>query len=202
MRLIVGLGNPGPQYVWSRHNAGWLVIDHLVQRLGLGAPREKFRSLFWESVQFGGEVCCLMKPTTYMNLSGLAVVEAFRYFRLEPSSVMVVYDDVSLPFGRLRMRDHGSSGGQKGMASIIAALNTSDVPRLRVGVGAPPESIDLAHWVLSPLSGDERLLWDRVAQCAADALSLWLRLGVYQAMSMVNARDFCGHGSTLWGGAG
>ncbi|MCX7828933.1 MAG: aminoacyl-tRNA hydrolase [Thermanaerothrix sp.] len=192
MRLIVGLGNPGPQYVWTRHNAGWLVIDHLVQALGAGAPRERFRSLFWDSVRIEGETCCLMKPTTYMNLSGLAVMEAVGYFKVPIGSIMVVYDDVALPFGRLRMRDRGSAGGQKGMASVIGSLGTCDIPRLRIGVGSPktPRG-DLAQWVLSCLSEEERKSWPLVARCAEEAIRLWIRSGVEEAMCRVNSKDFC-----------
>ncbi len=192
MRLIVGLGNPGPQYVWTRHNVGWLAADHLAQSLGLGSPRERFDSLLWDRFALDGEPCCLMKPTTYMNLSGRAVAQAVRFYKLDPQDVMVIYDDVALPFGRLRMRDRGSAGGQKGMGSIIGALGTLEIPRIRVGVGSPPDPrMDLADWVLSRLSPREVASWPKVAQGVHEALSLWIREGVQRAMSKVNAKGFC-----------
>ncbi|EHM09877.1 peptidyl-tRNA hydrolase [Thermanaerovibrio velox DSM 12556] len=190
--MIVGLGNPGPQYVWTRHNAGWLVVDHLARAWGAGSPKDRFKSLFWDPACVEGEACCLMKPTTYMNLSGLAVAEAARYFKVPPEMIMVIYDDVALPFGRLRMRDRGSAGGQKGMASVIASLGTCEVPRLRIGVGSPEvPGMDLAKWVLSCLSEKEIGSWPFVARCAEDAIGLWIKLGVEKAMCRVNSKDFC-----------
>jgi len=174
LKLVVGLGNPGPEYVWSRHNAGWLVVDSFVGRLGLAEPRMKFGGAFWPPSSCGGDRVAFLKPFTYMNLSGKSVLEAARYHDVAPEDVLVVFDDVALPFGRLRYRSSGSAGGQKGMISVIGALGTLDVPRLRVGVGAPAPQMALPDWVLGKLPKEQRALWPKVDDLAWDALRKWI----------------------------
>ena len=203
MKLVVGLGNPGPEYVWSRHNAGWIALDGILQRLGAGKPKLRFEASFWEGLPYEGERCSFLKPLTYMNRSGLSVREAVRYFDLPPSSVLIVYDDVSLPFGKIRLREQGSAGGQKGMVSILGALGTLEVPRLRIGIGEPPPQNapegpkrELAPWVLGTFGRRDRDLWDPLLDRCHEAFRLWLTLGFPQAMSRVNDPAFCNLPST------
>lgn len=175
MKLVVGLGNPGPEYVWSRHNAGWLVIDSFTSRIGLGEPRVKFGGAFWPASPVEGENTAFLKPFTYMNLSGTAVLEVSRYYDIVPGDILVVSDDVAIPFGRLRFRSEGSAGGHKGLVSIIGALGTVEVPRLRIGVGAPPAVINMKDWVLGRFAKDERDAWPDVDAAAWTALGRWIR---------------------------
>jgi len=186
MKLIVGLGNPGQEYAWTRHNAGWLMIDSFVRRLSLGEPQLKFRGAFWGPVLHEGERISMLKPCTYMNLSGLSVLEAVRYQNLSPSDVLVIYDDAALPFGKLRMRPGGSAGGQKGMMSILGALGTLEVPRLRIGVGSPRGSEDMSDWVLGNIPKEQRAKWHELEDIAWEALNLWLKYGLEKAMSKIN----------------
>ena len=186
MKLIVGLGNPGVEYAWTRHNAGWLILDSFVSRLGLSEPRMKFKGAFWGPVLHNGERISLLKPYTYMNLSGLAVAEAVRYQNIEPSDILVIYDDAALPFGRVRIREKGSAGGQKGMMSILGALGTLDVPRLRIGVGEPQGSANMADWVLGRIPSGQKGLWPKLEDVAWEALNIWLKDDIQRAMSSIN----------------
>ena len=186
MKLIVGLGNPGVEYAWTRHNAGWLILDSFVSRLGLSEPRMKFKGAFWGPVLHNGERISLLKPYTYMNLSGLAVAEAVRYQNIEPSGILVIYDDAALPFGRVRIREKGSAGGQKGMMSILGALGTLDVPRLRIGVGEPRGSANMADWVLGRIPKAQKEQWHKLEDTAWEALELWLKYDIQRAMSRIN----------------
>lgn len=174
MKLVVGLGNPGPEYAWSRHNAGWLVLDSYTERLRLGSPRTKFGGAFWPPSPVEGDSVAFLKPFTYMNLSGKSVIEAARYHDVEPESVCVVFDDAAIPFGKLRFRASGSAGGHKGMISVISALDTLDVPRIRIGVGAPPEVMEMKDWVLGRFPKEQRDLWPEVESSAWDLLVSWL----------------------------
>ena len=186
MKLIVGLGNPGVEYAWTRHNAGWLIIDSFVSRLGLSEPQAKFKGAFWGPVLHNGEKISLLKPYTYMNLSGLSVAEAVRYQNIEPSEVLVVFDDAALPFGRVRIRDKGSAGGQKGMMSILGALGTLEVPRLRIGVGEPQGPVNMADWVLGRIPHSQKELWCKLEDIAWEALNIWLKHDIQKAMSAIN----------------
>jgi PTH1 family peptidyl-tRNA hydrolase len=174
LKLVVGLGNPGPEYAWSRHNAGWLILDSIVARASFGTPREKFQGAFWPPSRVEGESTAFLKPFTYMNLSGKSVRAAAEYYDVPPGNVLVIFDDVAIPFGSLRYRPSGSAGGQKGMASIIASLGTLDVPRLRVGMGGPPEVMDMREWVLGKIPKEQRDEWPSVEDAAWDAFSRWL----------------------------
>jgi PTH1 family peptidyl-tRNA hydrolase len=174
LKLVVGLGNPGPEYVWSRHNAGWLIIDSFIKRIGHGEPRMKFGGAFWPASALDGERAALLKPFTYMNLSGRSVAEAAGYYDIAPEDVLIIFDDVALPFGKLRYRRNGSAGGQRGMISILGALGTLDVPRLRVGVGAPAPGKDLPEWVLGRLPKEQRNLWPEIEDLAWDCMKRWL----------------------------
>lgn len=174
MKLVVGLGNPGPEYAWSRHNAGWLLVDSFVARLGLPEPRMKFGGAYWDAGIVCGNRLAFLKPFTYMNLSGKSVAEAFRYGNMSLSDLLIVFDDVALPFGRLRYRTSGSAGGQKGMISILGALGSLDVARLRVGVGAPAPQVQIADWVLGRFHSHERKQWAKIEDLAWSCLQKWL----------------------------
>ena len=186
MKLIVGLGNPGVEYAWTRHNAGWLMIDTFVSRLGLSEPQAKFKVAFRGVMLRNGERISLLKHYTYMNLSGLSVAEAVRYQNIEPSEVLVIYDDAALPFGRVRIREKGSAGGQKGMMSILGALKTLEVPRLRIGVGEPQGPINMADWVLGRIPPGQKELWCKLEDVAWEALNIWMKYDIQKAMSTIN----------------
>jgi len=187
MKLIVGLGNPGERYACTRHNAGWLIIDSLVNRLKLGEPRIRFQGSFWGTVILRGEKIFLLKPCTYMNLSGLSVLEAVKYYNLDPRDVFVIYDDAALPFGRLRMREAGSAGGQRGMMSVLGALQTLEVPRLRIGIGAPQNGLALPDWVLGRIPKEQKLIFEKIEDVVWNGLTLWLSEGIQKAMAYVNS---------------
>lgn len=187
MKIVAGLGNPGPEYVFSRHNAGWLAADRIACSWSCGAPRMQFSSMAWTH-HFNGEKILLLKPLTYMNLSGRALGEAVRYFSLSwEEDVLVIYDDTALPFGKLRLRKKGSAGGHKGMASIIAAVGTAEVCRLRIGVGAVPERREMVSWVLGPFSGEEQKALPDLLDSAARAVELWCSGDVDRAMNEINS---------------
>ncbi len=186
MKLIVGLGNPGYEYVWTRHNAGWTIVDSFVARLGLREPQIKFRGAYWGPVICCGERVSFLEPHTYMNLSGLSVGEAARYQNLAPEDILVISDDAALPFGRIRMRKSGSAGGQNGLKSIIGALGTLDVPRLRVGIGSPDGRMDLKDWVLGKIPQGRRREWHMIGDAAWAARVLWLSGDADRAMSKAN----------------
>ena len=167
--LIVGLGNPGQKYEHTRHNMGFLTVDLLAEQLNVKLNKVKFKSAY-NIVRFAGQKCLVMKPQTYMNLSGEAVHEAVQFYKIPADHVLVIYDDVSLPVGKLRVRPTGSAGGHNGIKSIIAQLGTEEFPRIRVGVGAKPNpQYDLADWVLSKFSEEDMTALQPALEHAADA---------------------------------
>ena len=154
--LVVGLGNPGAQYVNTRHNAGFLALDAIAERAGVRMERTRFKALVAEAT-VGGARVLLMKPQTFMNLSGEAVREAAAFYHIEPANIVVIYDDICLSIGRLRVRGKGSDGGHNGIKSIIYQLRSNEFPRIRVGVGERPNpEYDLADFVLSAFTPKER----------------------------------------------
>ena len=167
--IVAGLGNPGLEYENTRHNAGFLTMDELAKQCGVKLDQRKFKSDCGEAML--GEVrCLLMKPTTYMNLSGDAIAAAANFYKIPPEQVLVIYDDISLPPGKLRLRRKGSAGGHNGIKSIIAQLGTEEFPRIRVGVGAKPNpQYDLADWVLSKFSEEDMTALQPALEHAADA---------------------------------
>lgn len=181
--LIVGLGNPGDQYDGTRHNAGFLAVDALARQGRFSVSRVKFKALTAQA-EVGGQGALVMKPTTYMNLSGEAVGEAARFYKLPPERVLVLSDDVDLPLGRLRIRAKGSAGGHNGLKSIIQHLGTDQFPRIKLGVGGKPHpDYDLADWVLGRLQGEDRKVMDEAAVRAAQAVECLLRDGIQTAMN-------------------
>ena len=181
--LIVGLGNPGLEYAQTRHNAGFMTLDLLAEREHTEIKRMKFKSLCGDAV-IAGKRCLLMKPTTYMNNSGEAVAAAANFYKIPPEHVLVMYDDISLAPGKLRIRRKGSAGGHNGIKSIIALLGTEEFPRIRVGVGAKPTPrYDLADWVLSKFTPEEQAALQPALEQAAEAASLIVQDKMDQAMN-------------------
>ncbi len=184
--LIAGLGNPGPKYENTRHNAGFRAVDALADRAGVSIRRVKFHALT-AVAEVGGQGALLMKPTTYMNLSGEAVGEAARYYKLPPERVLVLSDDVSLPPGKLRLRRGGSAGGHNGLKSVIQHLGSDQFPRLKIGVGGKPRpDYDMADWVLSGFHGEDARTMDESVQRAAEAVETLLAEGFDRAMNQFN----------------
>jgi len=184
--IAVFLGNPGVRYENTRHNAGYLAADVVEKATGVKINRMKYSSLTATAV-IGGRRVLLMKPQTYMNLSGGAVSQAMRFFRVPLSNVVAVSDDVSLPTGKLRVRRRGSAGGHNGLKDIISKCGGEDFPRIKIGVGAPPhEDYEMADWVLSKLSGEDAKLINEAAAGAAKALELIITRGIEHAMAEYN----------------
>jgi PTH1 family peptidyl-tRNA hydrolase len=201
MHLIVGLGNPGREYAGTRHNVGFDALDVFAARTRLTGStgefdrvaRNKFDGLTVDgsvSAPGGGrEKVLLLKPTTYMNLSGRAVQAAMAFYQLTPADVMIVLDDVALPCGKLRIRPGGSDGGHNGLKDIARALGTPLYPRLRVGVDAPPPRVPQRDYVLGRFSDEQRPWIDTALDRAADALLTWVGQGLNPAMNKFNADD-------------
>lgn len=185
MRLVVGLGNPGRRYRGTRHNVGWEVIDLLARRFGIPVEEEEEEALVGRGTVAGCAVL-LAKPLTYMNQSGRAVQGLVRRYGLAPQDLLVVYDDVDLPVGAIRIRPRGSAGGHHGMASIIEALRTQEIPRVRIGIGRPRG--DTAEYVLSRFSPDEQPVVAEAVERAADAVETILREGLEAAQGRFNRR--------------
>jgi len=187
LKWIVGLGNPGPQYEATRHNVGFMLVDKLGQAWGIPLTKERHRALVGEGV-VEGEKVLLVKPMTYMNLSGEAVGALSRWYKAPLDELLVVYDDMDLPVGSLRFRLHGSAGGHNGMKSIIQHLGTSSFKRLRIGIGRPPAGAEVVQYVLAPFTGEERTAIDTALDGAVEALSYWLAHPFDQVMTRYNRR--------------
>lgn len=184
--LVVFLGNPGLRYEGTRHNAGFMTADALARSKNLSLNRARFKALtaVWE---LGGEKVLLMKPQTYMNLSGEAAAEAARFYKIPPEHVLVVSDEVALPIGKLRVRAKGSAGGHNGLKSLIACLGTEDFPRIRLGVGAPPHpDYDMADWVLSAFKNQDAEDMAAAAERAAKAVECYILHGPERTMNLYN----------------
>jgi len=184
--IAVFLGNPGLRYENTRHNAGFITADIIAKELGVKINRVKFNALT-AVVKLGGLQVLLIKPQTYMNLSGNSLRQAMKFYKLPLDNVVVISDDVSLPAGKLRVRRRGSAGGHNGLKDIIAKCGGEDFPRIRIGVGSPPhEEYDMTDWVLSKLSVDERKLISDTALKAAAALEMIIINGVDDTMAKFN----------------
>ena len=185
MKMIVGLGNPGRKYEGTRHNIGFVVLAKLAAKCGDGSVKARFRGEVMEG-RVGDERILLLSPLTYMNLSGESVREAKDFYKIEIEDILIVCDDFSLPLGKLRMRPKGSSGGQKGLANTIKHLGTEEVPRLRFGIGPPPENWDVADYVLSKFAKDEQKEIDHAVEVAANAAMDWVTSGMEDCMNRYN----------------
>ncbi len=187
MHIIVGLGNPGKQYEHTRHNAGFEVIDRLASNCGIPVEEHRCRALCGKGA-IGGRKVLLVKPQTYMNLSGESVRAAMDFYKISPEELIVVYDDVSLDPGQLRIRAGGSAGGHNGVKSIIERLGTQEFPRVRIGTGAKPERMDLADYVLGHFSEAERERMEEAFGEAAEAVGVILTEGIGAAMNRFNGK--------------
>jgi len=184
--LIVGLGNPGREYERTRHNTGFRAIDLLAQTLGCKIDKAKFQGLYGQTI-YNGTKLFLLKPQTYMNLSGRAVLQLSAYYSIPPERIIVLFDDISLEPGRLRVRGDGSAGGHNGIKSIIAELGSQNFPRVKIGVGAKPNpEFDLAAWVLSTFSAKEEKDLSFALKNVGQAALLIIDQGVPQAANQFN----------------
>ena len=186
--LIVGLGNPGKNYIRTRHNCGFRAIDILAETLGCKIDRSKFQGLYGQIIK-GGRKLYLLKPQTYMNLSGKSVLQLSSYFSIPPQHIIVIFDDISLEPGRLRIRNNGSAGGHNGIKSIISELGSQEFPRIKIGVGAKPTpEQDLADWVLSVFSAAEEKSLQPALENAADAALCIIEKGTEAAACKYNGK--------------
>lgn len=186
MHIIVGLGNPGKQYEYTRHNAGYLCLDYLAAKYNIKINKIKFKSLLGEG-NIAGEKVVLLKPTTFMNLSGEAVVQAMNFYKTDISELIVVYDDISLPLGSLRIREKGSAGGHNGMKNIIYLTGKDNFPRIRLGISAPGER-DLADYVLGKFSKEDMKVFSSSVEDAVDAISYMIKGDTLKAMNLYNKK--------------
>lgn len=185
--MIVGLGNPGKKYEFTKHNAGFLCIDLLAQNLGTKIDRLKFKSLMGD-VRINSKRCLLLKPQTFMNLSGEAVRDAAQFYNIPPEKIIVIFDDISLEPGKLRIRRKGSDGGHNGIKNIIYQLQSDAFPRIKLGIGAKPHpEFDLADWVLEPFSKEALKKLRSAADNACSAVELMVEGKIDEAMSKYNS---------------
>ena len=186
MLIIAGLGNPGKEYENTRHNAGFMVMDALAEKIGADISEKKHKALCGKGV-IGGEKVILMKPQTYMNLSGESVGEAARFYKIPPEHVLVISDDIDLPAGRLRIRPGGSAGGHNGLKNIIQHLGSDKFPRIKVGVGSPKQAgFEVVDWVIGkPMGEDQKVLTDALDRVVT-AVPVLISQGVDRAMNRFN----------------
>ena len=184
--IVVFLGNPGTKYNGTRHNAGFMACDALERDLGVSVNKMRFKALT-ATVTMGGEKVLLMKPQTFMNLSGEAVIQAVKFYKVSPDHVIVVSDEVALPIGKMRIRKSGSAGGHNGLKNIIAHLGTDAFPRIRMGVGsAPHPDYDMADWVLSVFRNQDAADMEELAKRVSKAIVCYITEGADKAMNVYN----------------
>ncbi len=187
MKLIVGLGNYGDKYKKTRHNCGFEAIDILAQKLNTEISQKKFKSLI-SNVKVNNEQVILMKPQTYMNLSGEAVIEAVNFYKISPEDILIMHDDLDLPIGKVRIRMKGSAGGQKGMKNIIDLLHTQDIPRIRIGIDKNPD-IPVVDYVLGKLDKDKLDDYNKAFVLSAEAAYSFISNPIMKVMSEFNKND-------------
>ena len=186
--LVVFLGNPGLRYEGTRHNAGFMTADAFARKKNISINRARFRALT-ATCPVGNETVMLMKPQTYMNLSGEAVGQAARFYKIPANHVLVVSDDITLPIGALRIRTKGSAGGHNGLKNIISVLGTEEFPRIRLGVGIPPHpDYDTVDWVLSAFRDQDAVDMKDAAERAADAVECFIAQGPEKAMNLYSQK--------------
>ena len=188
VKLVVGIGNPGRQYVWTRHNIGFAAVDYIADKYNIELNRIKFKGVFGEGFIDGKKVI-LLKPTTYMNLSGESIREVINFYKISNEEVIVIYDDISLEVGRLRIREKGSHGGHNGIKSIIANLGTDVFPRVKIGVGAPKGNL-VSH-VLGKFNEDEIEILRETIKASSDAVSIMVKSDTKEAMNKLNGFNAC-----------
>jgi len=185
--LVVGLGNPDRKYALTRHNSGFLCVDEIAREKGFKVDRLKFKSLTAQTV-ISGKSVIVMKPSTYMNNSGIAVMEAAKFYKIKPENIIVIFDDISLDVGKMRIRRKGTDGGHNGIKSIIYHLQSDSFPRIKIGVGKKPNpEYDLADWVLSRFTGDEQKQLLAVFENCSKAVELIIDGKIDEAMNKFNS---------------
>ncbi len=202
MKMIVGLGNPGPKYARNRHNIGFQVVDTLAERHNIPLSRAKYNALYGlgsithsptlksgrlPKVDASGQRVLMVRPLTFMNLCGNAVAPVASFYRVEPHDIFVIYDELDLPSGKLRLRPFGGSGGHNGMKSLIRMLGSDRFPRARVGIGRPQSQMSPAAYVLQDFSDEEEIIFDTLRHSVADAVEAWLFHGIDLAMNRFNS---------------
>ena len=187
LKLIVGLGNPGPKYLWTRHNAGFMVIDRLSSLSGIPVSRKNFSGLSGEGAHAGSRLL-LLKPQTFMNLSGRSVAATLRFHKLSLQDLVVIHDDLDVPYGRLKLKEGGGHAGHNGLRSLMQELGSGDFVRLRIGIGRPVHG-DVVNYVLTNFSAEEMTSLSSVLDGTIDCLDLLLREGLLKAMSLYNNKD-------------
>ncbi len=185
MKLLVGLGNPGKKYLQTRHNVGFNVADLVADRSGIEVSKKKFSSLFGIGKINGIDVC-ILKPQTFMNLSGEAVLLFARYYKVDSQDILVVHDDIDMQFARLKFTNNSGAGGHNGVTSIIDMLGSKEFYRLKVGIGRPPENFDPADYVLHGYSKEEKPLAEQLMNVSADAVECFIVHGATEAMQKFN----------------
>jgi peptidyl-tRNA hydrolase, PTH1 family len=185
MKLIVGLGNPGSQYEKTRHNIGFVIVDALAERLGISLNQSKFKGVYG-TYHYKGEKIVLLKPLTYMNLSGESIVPLMDYFDIDEEDLLVIYDDLDLPVGKIRLRQKGSAGGHNGIKSTIAHLGTQNFNRIRVGIDRPTNGMSVPDYVLGRFSKDEQADLDKVIIDSVDACETWFEKPFIEVMNKFN----------------
>jgi len=185
MKMVVGLGNPGRKYQATRHNIGFMTLDELAARRGAGRRKNDFQAEVAE-IDLAGGRALLVWPQTYMNLSGSSVLAARDFYKLTNEDLLIICDDLNLPLGRLRVRAGGSSGGQKGLADVCRRLGDQNVPRLRIGLGAPPLEWDAVDWVLGKFTNEELAEVKLAVERAVNAVDVWAAEGIAVAMNRFN----------------
>ncbi|HZJ84503.1 MAG TPA: aminoacyl-tRNA hydrolase [Syntrophomonadaceae bacterium] len=183
MKIIVGLGNPGRKYNQTRHNLGFMVVEELARRYQVEKEESRYDAIIGH-IRIDQQKILLVKPLTYMNLSGRAVQPLVRFYKLDLQELLVIYDDMDLEVGKLRVRKSGGTGGHKGITSITNSLSSQEFPRIRVGIGRP--KIDTINWVLGKFSPDEKPYIDEMVIKAADAIECWVKYGIEKAMNEYN----------------
>ncbi|HXC92506.1 MAG TPA: aminoacyl-tRNA hydrolase [Geobacteraceae bacterium] len=186
-KLIVGLGNPGPKYLWTRHNAGFIVLDRFASLTGIAATRKSFSGLYGEG-EFKGNRLFLLKPQTYMNLSGRSVAEALRFHKLVPSDLIVIHDELDIPFGQIKLKADGGHGGHNGLRSLHQELGTGDYNRLRIGIGKPLHG-NMADYVLTNFGKNEMKDLPQLVDGIVDALEMLIVEGMPKTMSLYNNKN-------------
>lgn len=186
-KLIVGLGNPGARYANTRHNVGWMALEAFAREHGVSIDRNGYQGVYGEMRwRETGDKVILLKPLTFMNLSGRSLAPAAHFYKVDPADILVVYDDLDLPPGKLRMREKGSAGGHNGMKSIIQELGTGDFPRLRIGIGRPAPGWEVVDWVLASFNADDAASLAQTLPRAVQAMEAFLTEGALKAMAKFN----------------
>jgi len=186
-KLLAGLGNPGERYARTRHNLGWMVLEAFASKHGVSVEKAGFHGLYGETRwPATGDKLILLKPLTFMNLSGRSVAPAAAFYKVAPADILVIYDDLDLPPGKLRLREKGSAGGHNGMKSIIQELGTQDFPRLKVGIGRPAPGWDVVDWVLGTFGPDDAACIAQALPRAVEAVEAFLNDGLPRAMARYN----------------